>query len=49
MTREGHVHPAEFSQVKNKDSSLLMVQVFMEYERCASESFAPLSNLAEVK
>lgn len=49
VIRKGHVHPAEFSWAKNTDSFLLMVQVFMEYERCAFESSAPLSNLAEVK
>lgn len=48
LIRKGHVHPAEFSWAKNTDSFLLMVQVFMEYERCAFESSAPLSNLAEL-
>lgn len=49
VIRKGHVHPAEFSQVKNTDSSLFMVQVLMEYEGYVFESSAHLSNLAEVK
>lgn len=39
VIRKGHVHLDGFSQVENTDSSLLIVQIFMEYERESSESF----------